>query len=83
MKEKQAEKPVTNAWNEKHLAHSASDIHEETAEELLESEEAAAWDAHDAPDAGMEAAAEERAVMLAAELMEKMKQKKAKENKKP
>ena len=48
-----------NSWDEDHLAHGVSEIHEETEEELLESEIAAAWDAHDAPDAGMEAAAEE------------------------
>jgi hypothetical protein len=65
-----------SSWNEEHLAHGASEIHEETPEELLDSEDAAAWDAHDAPDAGMEAAAEERAVMLAAELVHKMKHKK-------
>lgn len=69
------------SWNEEHLAHDASEIHEETAAELKESEEAAAWDAHDAPDAGMEAAAEERAVMLAAELVHKMKEAKNTEEK--
>eukprot|EP00978_Attheya_sp_CCMP212_P015325 scaffold39546_cov62-Attheya_sp.AAC.3 len=44
------------------------EIHEETNEELLLSEEAAAQDAHDCSDPGMEAAAMERAVMLAAQL---------------
>ena len=77
MKQKKIDGTKENNWNKEHLAHGASEIHEETADELKESEQAAAWDAHDAPDAGMEAAAEERAVMLAAELMHKMKPKKA------
>ena len=34
-------------------------------DELRQAEEDAAFDAHDCPDAGMEAAAEERAVMMA------------------
>lgn len=72
---------TNNKWNQEHMAHGASQGHEETADELLESEMEAAWDAHDAPDAGMEAAAEERAVMLAAEMVHKMKENKAKENK--
>ena len=59
----------SNDWNEMHLAHGWMDIHEEDATELWESEMAAAFDAHDDPDPGMEAAAEERAIMLAAELI--------------
>jgi len=59
-------------WNDQHLAHNVAEIHQETQDEVHDSEEAAAWDAHDAPDAGMEAAAEERAVMLAAELVKDM-----------
>jgi hypothetical protein len=62
-------------WHDKHLAHGAKEIHEETDEEMLESETAAAIDAHDSIDAGMEAAAEERAVMLAAEMAKKFKEK--------
>ena len=34
------------SWNDQHLAHDASEIHEETAEELKESEEAARKRAH-------------------------------------
>ena len=67
-------------WNEAHLAHGIADVHEEDATELRESEEMAAFDAHDAPDAGMEAAAEEWAVMLAAELTHKLKTKQANNN---
>ncbi len=37
-------------------------------QEIYEAEELAAYDAHDAPDAGLEAAAMERAVMLADEM---------------
>ncbi|CAB9499110.1 expressed unknown protein [Seminavis robusta] len=73
-KPKQQEK-----WNKQHLAHSASEVHEETTEELLESEEAAAWDAHELSDPGMESAAEERAVMLAAEMVHEWKEKKTQE----
>eukprot|EP00977_Amphora_coffeiformis_P009756 scaffold2246_cov162-Amphora_coffeaeformis.AAC.15 len=62
-------------WNEAHLAHGVTDLHEEDPDELWASEEAAAVDAHDAPDAGIEAAAEERAVMLAAELARTLKEK--------
>jgi len=51
--------------------HVVFEIHEETTEELLLSEEAAAQDAHDCSDPGMEAAAMERAVMLAAQLAHK------------
>lgn len=46
------------SWNdEEHMIHGAKDIHEETDDELKESEEAAASN-----DPGMEAASEERAV---------------------
>ena len=62
-------------WNDEHLAHGIDEVHEETSEELLEAEEAAAVDAHDVSDAGMEAAAEERAVMIANEMVHKMKEK--------
>ena len=44
-------------------------------ESLLDDEEAAAIDAHDVPDAGMEAAAMERAVMLAAEYKDEQQKK--------
>lgn len=60
-------------WNDTHLAHGWQQVHEEDADELLESEQAAAMDAHDDTDPGMEAAAEERAVMLAAELIHTLK----------
>lgn len=60
-------------WNENHLAHGAAKIHEETEEEIIESEEAAAFDAHDCDDPGMEAAMMERAVMLASEMAHKKK----------
>ncbi len=66
--------------NEKHLIHGASEIHEETEEELKESEAQAAWDAHDCDDPGMEAACEERAVMLANEMARKLKEKAAKQS---
>jgi hypothetical protein len=62
-------------WLDQHLAHGAKEIHEETEEEIIESEIAAAIDAHDSIDAGMEAAAEERAVMLAAEMAKRIKEK--------
>jgi hypothetical protein len=42
-------------------------------QEVYEAEEAAAFDAHDVSDAGMEAAAMERAVMMAADMMKKKK----------
>lgn len=42
--------------------------------ELEQAEEDAAYDAHDCSDAGMEAAAEERAVMMAYEMAEKKKE---------
>lgn len=57
------------------MAHNLEEVHEEDTLELRESEEAAAVDAHDANDPGMEAAAEEWAVMLAAELVHKLKEK--------
>jgi hypothetical protein len=60
-------------WNEEHIVHGAANIHEETDSELLESEFLAALDAHDSIDAGMEAAAEERAVMMANEMAKKLK----------
>ena len=68
-----------NEWNDAHLAHGWMEVHEEDSDELLESEAAAAIDAHDDPDPGMEAAAEERAVMLAAEFAHKLKLKKQQE----
>ena len=56
---------------------------ETSKEEIFESENSAAWDAHDCNDPGMESAAEERAVMLANEMMEKLvKEKNQKETKK-
>jgi hypothetical protein len=61
-------------WNEKHLAHGAAEIHEDTDEEILESEMAAALDAHDCDDPGMEAAMMERAVMMASEMAHKKKE---------
>jgi hypothetical protein len=61
-------------WNEEHLIHGAHEIHEETDAELRDSEDAAAIDAHDCSDPGMEAAMEQRAVMLARELAHKMKE---------
>lgn len=42
--------------------------------EVIQAEEDAAYDAHDCSDAGMEAAAEERAVMIAYEMAEKKKE---------
>lgn len=42
-------------------------------QDLYDAEESAAFDAHDVSDAGMEAAAMERAVMLAADIMKKKK----------
>lgn len=68
-------------WNQQHLVHGAGQIHQETDEELRESEEAAVLDAHDCSDPGMEAAMEERAVMLAREMMEKRKNEAAKKMK--
>jgi hypothetical protein len=71
-------------WNEQHLVHGADKIHEETDDELRETEDAAAVDASDSSDAGIEAAMEERAVMLAREMAHKIKEeaaKKKKENK--
>jgi hypothetical protein len=69
------------SWNEEHMIHGAHEIHEETDAELRESEDAAAIDAHDCSDPGMEAAMEARAVMLAIEFAHKMKeQAKAKQN---
>jgi hypothetical protein len=77
LKEKAAEQSEQekDEWNEKHLIHGASEIHEETEEELKESEAQAAWDAHDCDDPGMEAACEERAVMIANEMAHKLKEK--------
>jgi hypothetical protein len=63
----------SDKWNDKdHLIHNASEIHEDTPDELREGEDLAAWDAHDCSDAGMEAASEERALMLAQEIAHKM-----------
>ena len=74
MKEqKKSDGGKTDNWNNEHLAHGVADVHEENAQEMLDSEDAAAWDAHDCSDAGMESAAEERAVMLAAEMTHRMK----------
>jgi len=64
---------INKKWEEEHLIHGAKEIHEETDEELREAEQAAAVDASDVSDAGMEAAMEERAVMLANELAHKLK----------
>jgi len=60
-------------WNEEHLIHGAKEIHIDTESELKEAEEEAAMDAHDCSDPGMEAVAEERAVMLAQELAQTLK----------
>jgi len=69
-------KDDSSSWEEEHLIHGSKEIHEETDEELKEAEEMAAWDAHDASsDPGMEAASEERAVMLAHEIAHKLKEK--------
>ena len=73
--QQQKKKTREEEWYEAHLAHGLVEVHEEDADELLESKQAAAVDAHDAPDAGMEAAAEEWAVMLAAEVVHKLKAK--------
>jgi hypothetical protein len=74
-KKQAATETSDDKWIEEHLAHDISEIHEETNAELLESERAAVEDAHDISDAGMEAAAEERAVMLANELIHEMREK--------
>ena len=66
-----------DGWVEEHLVHGANQIHEETDDELRETEEMAAADAADCSDPGMEAAMEERAVMLAQEMAHKMKEKAA------
>ena len=52
------------------------------AAELEQAEEDAAYDAHDCADAGMEAAAEERAVMMAYDMAEKRKEEARKKNSK-
>ena len=80
--ELQQKQDKTNEWNDQHLAHGAANVHEESNQELKASEDAAAWDAHDCNDAGMEAAAEERAVMLANEFMHDMKLKQQQQKKK-
>ena len=67
-------------YDKEHLAHGLGEVHEETNDELKESEEAAAVDAHDLSDAGMEAAAEERAVMMAAEMTHKLKEEQEKKD---
>jgi hypothetical protein len=60
-------------WNEEHLIHGAAKIqHEDTTHELREEEDLVARDAHSCNDTGMEAAAEERAVMLAQEMAHKL-----------
>ena len=41
-------------------------------DELLQAEQTAAWDGHDAIDAAMETAAEERALMMAQDLVQKL-----------
>lgn len=50
-------------------------VHKSTVahQDIYEAEESAAFDAHDVSDAGMEAAAMERAVMMAADIMKKKK----------
>jgi hypothetical protein len=65
----------SNSWNEEHLIHGAGEIHEDTDEELRESEMAAAFDAHDCSDPGMEAAMEERALMMAHDMAHQLKEK--------
>ena len=67
-----AQRSNNDAWNDAHVAHGLDDVEEPNASDLHDAEEAAAVDAHDAIDAGMEAAAEERAVMLAQELAHKL-----------
>ena len=77
MKEK-AEHPESKKdieWNKEHLIPSAKALHVETDEELKESEDQAAWDAHDCDDPGIEAAMSEYSVMLANEMARKMKEK--------
>jgi len=72
-KSKHAKNAKKNNWNEEHLIHGAKEIHIDTESELKEAEEEAAMDAHDCSDPGMEAVAEERAVMLAQELAQTLK----------
>ena len=55
-------------------------VDEVDAAELEQAEEDAAYDAHDCADAGMEAAAEERAVMMAYDMAEKRKEEARKKN---
>ena len=59
---------VNESWEEQHLIHDSSEIHEENDDEMLDSEVWAAFDAHDCDDPGMEAAVMERAVMMAAQM---------------
>ena len=72
--------PKMNVWynDKKHLNEGARHLQEdeeETVAELRAAQDAAAWDAHDCSDPGIEAAMEERAVMLARELTQKLKKK--------
>lgn len=60
-------------WNNEHLAHGASELHIETDEEVEEAEEEITFDAYDSEDAGMEAAALERSLMMAEEWAAKKK----------
>ena len=61
------------SYDDQHLAHGFRQVHVETNDEVHDAEDMAAWDGHDSADAGMETAAEERAVMMAAELARTMK----------
>lgn len=71
-----------SSWEDEHMIHGASEIREETDDELKEAEEMAVWDAFDAAsDPGMEAASEERAVMLANEMAHKLKEQASKQTK--
>ena len=52
------------AWNQLQIVEQMLTLHSHD-DDLRQAEDDAAFDAHDCPDAGMEAAAEERAVMMA------------------
>jgi hypothetical protein len=64
-----------NEWREKHLIHGVQEIHEDSDQEFLQAEQDGVLDAYDLSDLGMEAAMEERAVMLANEMAHKLKEK--------
>jgi hypothetical protein len=64
-----------DSWQEQHMIHGESEIHEENDYEMLMSEYWAAFDAHDCDDPGMEAAVMERAVMMASEMARARKRK--------